>query len=50
MLGGYGFTRDFPVERMMRDASLDTPTPAQDAHPLADARAREATDLGSTVA
>ena len=37
-------------ERMMRDASLDTPTPAQDAHPLADARAREATDLGSTVA
>ncbi|MGW8187881.1 MAG: acyl-CoA dehydrogenase family protein, partial [Desulfobacterales bacterium] len=22
MLGGYGYTRDFPVERMMRDAKI----------------------------
>jgi alkylation response protein AidB-like acyl-CoA dehydrogenase len=22
LLGGYGFTRDFPVERMMRDAKI----------------------------
>jgi alkylation response protein AidB-like acyl-CoA dehydrogenase len=22
VLGGYGFTRDFPVERMMRDAKI----------------------------
>jgi alkylation response protein AidB-like acyl-CoA dehydrogenase len=22
LLGGYGYTRDFPVERMMRDAKI----------------------------
>jgi alkylation response protein AidB-like acyl-CoA dehydrogenase len=22
MLGGYGYTKDYPVERMMRDAKL----------------------------